>query len=191
MFPCGCSRDACGNTVGRVEFNPARVRTHFIHTLMRLEMENRQQQNPYHVNLSTTTTLSSTTNASPVNFYQSHMQSQSNYSSGYASPAYNAMDQNQQTVPANDYYQQQQQRNNTAHLYGPHTAAIDGITHSVGNALPTSTAPLSQYAVDSLIDSNLFAGATSVTTGYGDLIPVSTYHNTNYGNVATQVGFNL
>uniref|UniRef100_A0A1B0F9J7 Cysteine/serine-rich nuclear protein N-terminal domain-containing protein n=1 Tax=Glossina morsitans morsitans TaxID=37546 RepID=A0A1B0F9J7_GLOMM len=187
MFPCGCSRDACGNTVGRVEFNPARVRTHFIHTLMRLEMENRQQQNPYHVNLSTTTTLSSTTNASPVNFYQSHMQSQSNYSSGYASPAYNAMDQNQQTVPANDYYQQQQQRNNTAHLYGPHTAAIDGITHSVGNALPTSTAPLSQYAVDSLIDSNLFAGATSVTTGYGDLIPVSTYHNTNYGNVATQV----
>ncbi|KAL9927386.1 AXIN1 up-regulated 1 isoform 1-T1 [Glossina fuscipes fuscipes] len=186
MFPCGCSRDACGNTVGRVEFNPARVRTHFIHTLMRLEMENRQHQNPYHVNLSTTSTVSSTTNASPVNFYQSHMQPQSNYSSGYASPAYNAMDQNQQTVPANDFYQQQQQRNNTAHLYGPHTAAIDVIAHSVGNALPTSTTPLSQYGVDSLIDNNLFAGATSVTTGYGDLIPVSTYHNTNYGNVATQ-----
>uniref|UniRef100_A0A1A9W5F8 CSRNP_N domain-containing protein n=1 Tax=Glossina brevipalpis TaxID=37001 RepID=A0A1A9W5F8_9MUSC len=187
MFPCGCSRDACGNTVGRVEFNPARVRTHFIHTLMRLEMENRQPQNPYHVNLSTTTTASSTTNSSPVNFYQSHMQSQSNYSSGYASPAYNALDQNQQPVAANDYYQQQQQRNNTAHLYDPHIATMDIITHSVGNALPTSTAPLSQYAVDSLLDSNLFAGATSITPGYGDLMPVSTYHNINYGNVATQV----
>jgi hypothetical protein len=29
--------------VGRVEFNPARVRTHFIHTIMRLELETNQQ----------------------------------------------------------------------------------------------------------------------------------------------------
>lgn len=42
-FPCGCSRDACGNPSGRVEFNPVRVRTHFIHTLMRLELENAQE----------------------------------------------------------------------------------------------------------------------------------------------------
>lgn len=34
-FPCGCSRDNCGNSSGRIEFNPVRVRTHFIHTLMR------------------------------------------------------------------------------------------------------------------------------------------------------------
>ncbi|XP_041374414.1 cysteine/serine-rich nuclear protein 3-like [Gigantopelta aegis] len=38
-FPCGCSKDGCGNTSGRIEFNPIRVRTHFIHTLMRLELE--------------------------------------------------------------------------------------------------------------------------------------------------------
>ena len=38
-FPCGCSKDGCGNVRGRIEFNPIRVRTHFIHTLMRLEME--------------------------------------------------------------------------------------------------------------------------------------------------------
>lgn len=38
-FPCGCSRDNCGNSSGRIEFNPVRVRTHFIHTLMRLELE--------------------------------------------------------------------------------------------------------------------------------------------------------
>jgi cysteine/serine-rich nuclear protein len=43
-FPCGCSRDGCGNTNGRVEFNPLRVRTHFIHTLMRLEMERKVSQ---------------------------------------------------------------------------------------------------------------------------------------------------
>lgn len=43
-FPCGCSREGCGNTYGRIEFNPIRVRTHFIHTLMRLEIEKRQSQ---------------------------------------------------------------------------------------------------------------------------------------------------
>ncbi|XP_071552674.1 uncharacterized protein Axud1 isoform X2 [Panulirus ornatus] len=41
-FPCGCSREGCGNRYGRIEFNPIRVRTHFIHTLMRLEIEKRQ-----------------------------------------------------------------------------------------------------------------------------------------------------
>ncbi|XP_033096672.1 uncharacterized protein LOC117100939 [Anneissia japonica] len=39
-FPCGCSKDGCGNKTGRVEFNPVKVRTHFLHTLMRLEIEN-------------------------------------------------------------------------------------------------------------------------------------------------------
>lgn len=43
-FPCGCTRDACANPSGRVEFNPVRVRTHFIHTLMRLELENSAEQ---------------------------------------------------------------------------------------------------------------------------------------------------
>lgn len=43
-FPCGCTRDGCGNVVGRVEFNPVRVRTHYIHTVMRLEMEKKQEK---------------------------------------------------------------------------------------------------------------------------------------------------
>ncbi|CAG2183725.1 unnamed protein product, partial [Oppiella nova] len=30
-FPCGCTRDGCANITGRIEFNPLRVRTHFIH----------------------------------------------------------------------------------------------------------------------------------------------------------------
>lgn len=38
-FPCGCTKDGCNNPAGRIEFNPIRVRTHFIHTLMRLELE--------------------------------------------------------------------------------------------------------------------------------------------------------
>lgn len=40
-FPCGCTKDGCGNPTGRVEFNPIRVRTHFIHTVMRLEFESK------------------------------------------------------------------------------------------------------------------------------------------------------
>ncbi|CAG9863323.1 unnamed protein product [Phyllotreta striolata] len=43
-FPCGCSRDNCGNSSGRIEFNPVRVRTHFIHTLMRLELEKEKEE---------------------------------------------------------------------------------------------------------------------------------------------------
>ncbi|XP_032092584.1 cysteine/serine-rich nuclear protein 1 isoform X1 [Thamnophis elegans] len=42
-FPCGCTRDGCGNTEGRVEFNQSRVHTHFIHTIMRLELEENQK----------------------------------------------------------------------------------------------------------------------------------------------------
>lgn len=42
-FPCSCTRDGCANVNGRVEFNPARVKTHFIHTIMRLELEKRQE----------------------------------------------------------------------------------------------------------------------------------------------------
>ncbi|KAG8013912.1 Cysteine/serine-rich nuclear protein 2 [Nibea albiflora] len=38
-FPCGCTKDGCGNTQGRIEFNSKRVQTHYIHTAMRLELE--------------------------------------------------------------------------------------------------------------------------------------------------------
>lgn len=40
-FPCGCSRDGCHNAAGRIEFNPVRVRTHFLHTIMKLDREKR------------------------------------------------------------------------------------------------------------------------------------------------------
>ena len=43
-FPCGCSKDGCSNPVGRIEFNPIRVRTHFIHTVMRIEMDRKREQ---------------------------------------------------------------------------------------------------------------------------------------------------
>uniref|UniRef100_A0A8C4YQB3 Cysteine and serine rich nuclear protein 3 n=2 Tax=Gopherus evgoodei TaxID=1825980 RepID=A0A8C4YQB3_9SAUR len=46
-FPCGCTKEGCSNTAGRIEFNPIRVRTHFLHTIMKLELEkNREQQVP-------------------------------------------------------------------------------------------------------------------------------------------------
>ncbi|KAM4796048.1 LOW QUALITY PROTEIN: cysteine/serine-rich nuclear protein 2 [Rhinophrynus dorsalis] len=43
-FPCGCSRDGCSNIAGRIEFNPIRVRTHYLHTIMKIELENKRQQ---------------------------------------------------------------------------------------------------------------------------------------------------
>ncbi|KAE8626753.1 hypothetical protein XENTR_v10006733 [Xenopus tropicalis] len=43
-FPCGCSRDGCSNIAGRIEFNPIRVRTHYLHTIMKLELEKKRQQ---------------------------------------------------------------------------------------------------------------------------------------------------
>ena len=42
-FPCGCSRNDCGNMAGHIEFNPIRVRTHYLHTIMKLELENKRQ----------------------------------------------------------------------------------------------------------------------------------------------------
>ncbi|CAH2104384.1 unnamed protein product [Euphydryas editha] len=43
-FPCGCTRDGCCNTTGRIEFNPMRVRTHFINTLMRIGLEKKNEE---------------------------------------------------------------------------------------------------------------------------------------------------
>ncbi|XP_024136062.1 cysteine/serine-rich nuclear protein 1b [Oryzias melastigma] len=43
-FPCGCTKDGCGNTEGRIEFNSTRVQTHYIHTIMKLELENRLEE---------------------------------------------------------------------------------------------------------------------------------------------------
>ncbi|XP_055639736.1 uncharacterized protein LOC129777482 [Toxorhynchites rutilus septentrionalis] len=48
-FPCGCTQDGCANVVGRVEFNPARVRTHFIHTIMRLNLDHKANNEDHNV----------------------------------------------------------------------------------------------------------------------------------------------
>lgn len=178
MFPCGCSRDACGNTVGRVEFNPARVRTHFIHTLMRLEMENRQQQNPYH----TPPGIGSTAlgGNSPLVYYHSnnshhHMQpSQSNYSSGYASPAYNVPDG---TASSSSVLHQQ------TPYYG--AAAQQQPLYDQQSVLETTGTPSIPYGIDS-IDGSLFGGSVTATPSYGELLPFSGFHN---GNMQTQVKY--
>ncbi|KAI1899193.1 hypothetical protein AGOR_G00059210 [Albula goreensis] len=43
-FPCGCTKEGCSNSAGRIEFNPIRVRTHFLHTIMKLELEKSREQ---------------------------------------------------------------------------------------------------------------------------------------------------
>ncbi|KAM4711061.1 LOW QUALITY PROTEIN: uncharacterized protein FYW61_021640 [Anableps anableps] len=47
-FPCGCTKDGCGNNAGRLEFNPVRVRTHFLHTIMKLELEKSREEQYQH-----------------------------------------------------------------------------------------------------------------------------------------------
>lgn len=41
-FPCGCSPQGCGNLAGRIEFDPLRVRTHYLRTIMKLDLEKRR-----------------------------------------------------------------------------------------------------------------------------------------------------
>lgn len=60
FFPCGCTRDGCGNTEGRIEFNPNRVQTHYIHTIMKLEMEKTREENKERNCKSSTSPLAST-----------------------------------------------------------------------------------------------------------------------------------
>ncbi|XP_029461501.1 LOW QUALITY PROTEIN: cysteine/serine-rich nuclear protein 3 [Rhinatrema bivittatum] len=71
-FPCGCTKEGCSNTAGRIEFNPIRVRTHFLHTIMKLEIEkNREQQgsaiNGCHEEISAHS-ISMTQSAHPVEY---------------------------------------------------------------------------------------------------------------------------
>lgn len=177
MFPCGCTREACGNTVGRVEFNPTRVRTHYIHTVMRLDMEQRQSQGPptatSNNGLVYGSSASGSSSAGVVSpaaaAAASHcffMQPQSNYSSGYASPAYTP-------ETSVSYYQQQQTPGQSN--------ASPGSTAS-----SSSTAQQSSYAagypqLDSL-DSGLFTSGSNATPSYGELL-TPTYHPTvSYGS---------
>ena len=47
-FPCGCTKDGCNNSTGRLEFNPIRVRTHFLHTIMKMELEKSHEEQYQH-----------------------------------------------------------------------------------------------------------------------------------------------
>ncbi|XP_022228472.2 cysteine/serine-rich nuclear protein 1 [Drosophila obscura] len=172
MFPCGCSREACGNTVGRVEFNPTRVRTHYIHTVMRLDLEQRQgaqghiqQQPPQSSSLTYSSVgagVPSGAVASPT-AAASHcyfMQTQSNYSSGYASPAY--------TPESSVSYYQQQQQQSVVVVSPPIPTTVQQQTQS-----SYATA----YAQLDGLDSGLFATGSNATPSYGEL-----YQSLSYGS---------
>ncbi|KAH8271915.1 hypothetical protein KR044_010596 [Drosophila immigrans] len=171
MFPCGCTREACGNTVGRVEFNPTRVRTHYIHTVMRLDMEQRQSQGPPVVASGSQSGLvygsSSSGVVSPAAASASShcyfMQPQSNYSSGYASPAYTP-------ETSVSYYQQQQPQQQTPPLN------VSPVAGSGSNAVQQSSYAAGYPQLDSL-DSGLFASGSNATPSYGELL-TPTYHQT-------------
>lgn len=95
-FPCGCTRDGCANVNGRIEFNPARVKTHFIHTIMRLELEKRQEMPED----STTSVIQSHSKWwSQMRIQQPQPSSQPSTSCNYTSYPYN----NAMSVPAHQY----------------------------------------------------------------------------------------
>lgn len=192
MFPCGCSQESCGNNMGRIEFNPSRVRTHFIHTLMRLEMENRQHPNPYYVT-SPNATIATAGVSLPVapspstatpSYFPSHMQSTSNYSSGYASPAYNNIDQHQPNT--NDSYYTQKTNEND--IYGQQTSTLEvghcDTTTGNSNCL-SSSIPITDHPYGGLYDGHNM----NASTMYGSLMQTSSssYHSVNYINMETQV----
>lgn len=60
LFPCSCVEHLnCQNPHGRIEFDSARVRTHYTHTRMRLELESRHQESLESMSTSHTTTTAS------------------------------------------------------------------------------------------------------------------------------------
>ncbi|KAH8413381.1 hypothetical protein KR009_010475, partial [Drosophila setifemur] len=166
MFPCGCSREACGNTVGRVEFNPTRVRTHYIHTVMRLDLEQRQGSvqgvvQGGHIQQQQTQTQA-VMNYSPVGTGATatsyFLQTQSNYSSGYASPAYTP-------DSSVSYYQQQVQQ------------PVPSPAIQVNPQQQAQNQTFTAYAQLDSLDSGLFASGTNATPSYGEL-----YQSLSYGS---------
>ncbi|VDK79377.1 unnamed protein product, partial [Dibothriocephalus latus] len=66
-FPCSCvSPHHCRNPAGRIEFNPVRVKTHYLHTRMRLEME-RQREEERQQNAEFSTSIHTRSGVSPKN----------------------------------------------------------------------------------------------------------------------------
>jgi len=132
-FPCGCTVDGCGNSVGRIEFNPTRVRKHFIHTIMRLEIKKREaQEEEEHCNkLAMTSPLISnfSYNDSRQPYYQpqhyEHNLNDYNYHSFL--PVYDSNHIAPESSTLNDY-----QLNNSNTLYEPY------------QSFPSAFVPLSQ-----------------------------------------------
>ncbi|XP_055851031.1 uncharacterized protein LOC129915496 [Episyrphus balteatus] len=121
MFPCGCSRDACGNVIGRIEFNPARVRTHFIHTIMRLDMENRQQKRTDEL----TSQLAAPSSHLVYNNVSALASSSTTAISTYnPMPSYNSLDQSSNEAA---YHHHMHQQYNVYNNHMPQTHPANGL----------------------------------------------------------------
>ncbi|XP_055331359.1 cysteine/serine-rich nuclear protein 3-like isoform X2 [Paramacrobiotus metropolitanus] len=66
-YPCGCTKEGCQNAFGRIEFNPTRVKTHYLTTISRITMSGNltmtdisQEYGSYNASDATTTPASST-----------------------------------------------------------------------------------------------------------------------------------
>lgn len=118
-FPCGCSQEGCANAIGRVEFNPARVRTHSIHTILRLELENKQHHRsdellPYHHSVNG---LSTHSNNLTVQQWHPHIRLEQ------CSPTMHVTTQNQSAQ--HDHQQQNAITNNSNNIITNYSDATD------------------------------------------------------------------
>lgn len=122
-FPCGCTVDGCGNSVGRIEFNPTRVRKHFIHTIMRLEIKKREAQEEEHCNkLAMSSSVSpnysyhdSRHNMQPYYQPQHYEHNLNDYSYHSFLPVYDGHQTTPEVNPSNNYT-----LNNSQSLYEPY-----------------------------------------------------------------------
>lgn len=206
MFPCGCSRDACGNVIGRIEFNPGRVRTHFIHTIMRLDMENRQQKRSDELStqLATSSSVSSSSSSPSLSSSSTHLgynnisvlaNSTGNNSISSTPitpynqmPSYNSLDQSSSSDVYHHHQMQHQQYNiynsstNNMSQTHPATAATDSLCVQLS---PSMVVMGSEGGTPSTHNLYANATATNITT---DTTAGSENLSLNGGNLHYQDG---
>ncbi|KAL5279876.1 CSRNP3 family protein [Megaselia abdita] len=111
-FPCKCTHDTCQNPQGRVEFNPERVRRHYIHTMMRLSLESTvgTRHNPHNYFLQQSITEKDHHNG--IGHHQYHHQPSSSTSNNFYvpdTPTHSTVsytqNENQAQLAYNTYYQ--------------------------------------------------------------------------------------
>lgn len=183
-FPCGCTVDGCGNSVGRIEFNPSRVRKHFIHTIMRLEIKKRESQEEEHCN--------NLTMPSPL------LSNFSYHDSRHIQPYYQPQHYEQNL---NDYNYHSFLPIYDSHLFSPNNSSLNNYQQNNSHAsyepyqsFPSAFTPLSQDKLKgSTVIDNKIESFTDLLQPYNshDIHCTDTLGITNIPSTSEKDSFNL